>query len=219
MNEWWEALTAFEKIFWYIAIPFSLILVIQLIMTFVGMGDGDTDVGMESDFADAGMDGAMDIDLDNLDVQTESDFTPFESDPSFNFFTVRNFIAFFTIFGWAGIAAWSEELSKGWTIVVAVVAGLIAMALNGTLFYFLSKMQDQGGGLRIQNALGQIGDIYIPVKGAGGSVGKIQVAIQGSVREMQAITKDEADLPTGTVVKVVGVVSNSILVVEKLNKQ
>ncbi|HPE57036.1 MAG TPA: hypothetical protein P5514_07275 [Bacteroidales bacterium] len=218
MNEWWEALTAFEKIFWYIAIPFSLILIIQLIMTFVGMGDGDTDVGVGSDLGDMDLDMDGDIDFDSMDMQTESDFSVSDMDPSFNFFTIRNFIAFFTLFGWGGIAAWTEGASRPWTIVIAVIAGLIAMTLNASLFYFMSKMQDQGGGLKIQNALGQIGDVYLPIKAEGGNVGKIQVAIQGSIREMQAITKDKFDLTTGSVVKVIGVVSNSILVVEKLNK-
>ncbi|MCB0805332.1 MAG: hypothetical protein KDC05_05995 [Bacteroidales bacterium] len=216
MNEWWEALSSFEKIFWFIAIPFSIILIIQLIMTFIGMGDGDTDLNIdEPDISQLDLDGDGTINMDNIDIQTEGEGGFADTDPSFNLFTVRNFIAFFTLFGWGGIAAWNEGLSRPLTILVALLSGFIAMFLNASMFYLLNRLQDSGGGLKIQNALGQIGDVYIPVKANGGNVGRVQIAVQGSIREMMAITRENADLPTGTVIRVVGIVSNSILVVER----
>ncbi len=53
-------------------------------------------------------------------------------------------------------------------------------------------------------------------KSRGGQVGKVQVTIHNSLREMPAITEDDTDRATGTVIKVVGIVSNSILVVQKM---
>jgi len=216
MTTWWEALSSFEQVFWYIAIPFSLILVIQMIMTFAGMGGGDSDIGGgDTDISGIDLEADADVDLSNVSDTTDaSDIT--DIDPSFHFFTVRNFIAFFTMFGWAGIAAWNEGLSKTWTIVVAIVAGLITMGVVTALFYYISKLQDAGGNIKISNALNQIGNVYIPIKADGGNVGKVQITIQNSLREMPAITKGEEDLATGTVVKVVGIVSNSILVVQKM---
>ena len=216
MTAWWEALGSFEQVFWYIAIPFSLILIIQMIMTFAGMGGGDSDIGGgDTDISGIDLEADADVDLSNVSDTTDaSDIT--DIDPSFHFFTVRNFIAFFTMFGWAGIAAWNEGLSKTWTIVVAIAAGLITMGVVTALFYYISKLQDAGGNIRISNALNQIGNVYIPIKADGGNVGKVQITIQNSLRKMPAITKGEEDLATGTVVKVVGIVSNSILVVQKM---
>jgi len=122
------------------------------------------------------------------------------------------------MFGWAGIAALDNGMSKTWTIVIAVAAGIVAVISITALFYFIYKLQDSGGGVRIQNAIGKVGNVYIPIQGNAGSIGKIQVNVQGGLREMQALTKDEEDLKTGTVVKVVGVISNSILVVKKMSK-
>jgi len=220
MNEWWEALSNFEKTFWYVAIPFSVVLIIQMILTFAGMGGEDTDIGGgDTDISGLDLDAEVDIDISDMDASeaagSAGDLS--DMDPSFHFFTIRSFIAFFTLFGWAGIAAIDAGLSKTITIIIAITAGLVAMGLISTLFYFVSKMVDSGGALRIKNALNKVGDVYIPVKANAGNVGKIQITIQGSLREMQAITKKEEDLSTGTVVRVTGIVSNSILVVEKFN--
>lgn len=211
MTQWWETLSVFEKVLWFIAIPFSVILIIQMILTFAGMGGGDSDIG-------TGDVGSPDHDLSGDPSTDSGSDSPghFEGEVSFNFFTIRNFIAFFTLFGWAGIAAYNSGVSIFWTIIIALFAGLVAMTLVSSLFYFLTKLQDTGGGLNIYNAVGQIGNVYIPIKAGGGNVGKIQVTVQGAVREMQALTRSEVDLPTGTVVKVTGIASGNIVVVEKI---
>lgn len=218
MTEWWETLTSFEKIFWYIAVPFSVILLIQLILTFAGMGGSDADVGGgDTDISGLDVDEDIDVDIDT-DGGDSADADMNDVVPTFHFFTIRNFIAFFTMFGWAGIAAIRNGFSVSGTITIAIAAGLVVMLVVSALFYFISKMQDAGGTLKIRNALGKTGEVYIPILGKGKNIGKIQITIQGALREMQAITKGKDDLPTGTVVKVVGALSNSILVVEKLTR-
>lgn len=217
MQAWWESLSTFEQIFWYIAIPFSVILFIQMILTFAGMGGDDADVGGgESDIS--GLDLETDIDMDVDAVDSDGYAALSDGDPSFHFFTIRNFIAFFTMFGWGGIAALDYGLDRTWTIIISIIAGLVAVLIITALFYFISRLQDSGGGINIRFALGKIGNVYLPIKANGGNIGKIQVTVQGGLREMQAITKDMEDLPTGTVVKVVGIASNSILVVKKINQ-
>ena len=218
MTEWWETLTSFEKLFWYIAVPFSVILFIQLILTFAGMGGSDADVGGgDTDISGLDLDEDIDLDMD-ADSGDGADSDMNDITPTFHFFTIRNFIAFFTMFGWAGIAAIRNGFSVSGTIAIAIGAGLVAMLIVSALFYFLSKMQDAGGTLNIRNALGKTGEVYIPILGEGKNLGKIQITVQGTLREMQAITKGEDDLPTGTVVKVTGVMSNNILVVENAAK-
>jgi membrane protein implicated in regulation of membrane protease activity len=218
MTEWWETLTSFEKLFWYIAVPFSVILFIQLILTFAGMGGSDADVGGgDTDISGLDLDEDIDLDMDAGGTDgADSDMS--DVTPAFHFFTIRNFIAFFTMFGWAGIAAIKNGFSVSGTIAIAFGAGLVAMLIVSALFYFLSKMQDSGGTLNIRNALGKTGEVYIPVLGESKNIGKIRITVQGTLREMQAITKGEDDLPTGTVVKVTGVMNDNILKVEKVTK-
>lgn len=203
MQDWWDALTTFEKVFWYIAIPFSVILLIQIILTFMGIGGGASDVG--DGFPD---DTGADMPADHHDLATEHS--------GFSFFTLRNFVAFFTVFGWAGIVANKHEFAPVMVIAFGIVCGLLIMLIISALFYFVSRMVSSGN-IDIRNAVNQIGRVYLPILANAGNVGKIQVTVQDSNREMPAITNGNFNLPTGTVVKVTGVVSGNILVVEKAN--
>jgi len=218
MAAWWDSILVFEKIFWYIAIPFSVILMIQMILTFSGMGGSDADVGGSIPDT-SGLDVQMgtNLDMPAHDITNMPDQHPggFVGEPHFDIFTVRAFIAFFTIFGWAGIAGVRGGLTPIWTILLAVVLGLLAMVIVSALFYFILKLAESGN-FSIINAVGHTGKVYLPVKANSGNIGKIQVEFQSALREMQAVTKGNEDLPTGTVVKVTGIIGNQILVIERI---
>lgn len=204
MQEWFEALTTFEKIFWYIAIPFSLIFIIQLILTFIGLEGGSSDVGGD-------MPG-----LDDLSAGDTMHDTAQGAAHGFSFFTLRNFIAFFTVFGWTGIAAINGGMSKTGTIILAIVIGIAAMFVVSLLFYFIFRMAETGN-VNFRLAIGKTATVYIPVRAARSNIGKVQADFQGGLREMQAVTDGAEDLSTGTTVKITGITGNNILIVEKIN--
>jgi membrane protein implicated in regulation of membrane protease activity len=204
MQTWWDALAAIEKVFWFIAIPFSIIFVIQMILSFAGIGGGATDPGV--DFADAN----TDLNASGHDVSQSND----DAGPGFSFFTIRNFIAFFTVFSWSGLALYNAGVSNGLTIIIAIAIGIIAMLIISSMFYFIMKMADSGN-MSVKNAIGATGKVYIPIKAKQGSIGKVQVTFQGSLREMQAVTDQSYDLPTNTIIKVTAIAGDNILVVEK----
>ena len=53
MSAWWESLTLLGQVFACIAIPATLILVIQTIMSIIGVsGGGDGDVDADGDVPD-----------------------------------------------------------------------------------------------------------------------------------------------------------------------
>lgn len=87
-----------------------------------------------------------------------------------------------------------------------------------TLFYFVSKLNDSGT-LDIKNAIGTIGEVYLTVGGKRSRIGKVSVRIQGSLREMEALTDENDDLSTGTVVSVRDVTSNGILIIDRLTNK
>ncbi len=205
MQSWWDALTAIEKIFWFIAIPFSIVFAIQMVLTFVGLGGGATDPG--SDFPGI----HTDISSNGHDASHSNE----DAGPAFSFFTIRNFIAFFTVFSWSGLAFTHSEYNLTLTILLSVLIGLFAMLLISSLFYFAMKMTSSGN-ISVQNAIGATGKVYIPIKANKSGIGKVQVTFQGSVREMQAITTGTADLPTNTIIRVTAVADENILVVEKI---
>jgi membrane protein implicated in regulation of membrane protease activity len=185
---WWDSLTLMQQIYWCLAVPASLFFAFQLVLTFVG---GDVD-----------LEGGHDFEYDH------------DTGIGVQFFTLKNMVGFFTIFSWTGIAALDAGASEQKSLLVATLAGLAMMALMTTLFYFMSRMSASGT-MRIENALGKTGEVYLPVKANRGGIGKIMLKVQGSLREMEAITDDQEDLATGTVVKVKEIIDQNILNVSK----
>ncbi|MBR9859361.1 hypothetical protein GYB22_01140 [bacterium] len=192
MNEWWTTLDTFEKIFWVIAIPSTLAFLIQLVLTFFGADmDMDADADME------------------VDAEIEADHgIPFQ------FFTLKNLIAFFTVFGWTGIACLDAGLGQGVSVVVAFISGLLMMTVMATIFYYMGKLTDSGS-LNMLNALNTEGEVYLIIPKSRSGFGKVQIKIQGSLRELDAATNDLEDIPTGSIVRVTEVSANNILIVTK----
>ena len=189
--EWLTEVLVFERVYWYLAIPFTVLLIIQLIATFAGLG-GDSD---------------GDVDLDD-----GGDF-----EPGFRIFTVRNFITFFAVFGWSGITFSHSGLGQTATILVSSVIGVLVLLVVSALFYSITRLASSGT-MNIQNAVGVTGEVYLPIPASRNGMGKISITFQGSFREMDAMTDGDKKIPRGAVVKVKGIVSSSILLVEKIQK-
>ncbi|WP_179374882.1 hypothetical protein [Winogradskyella wichelsiae] len=189
MAEWYLNLDFLAQVYWLVAIIGSLIFSIVMVLTFVG-GDAD-EIG--------------DIDSD------------IDADAGFQFISFKNLVAFFTIFGWSGIACMDAGLSKPLTIIISIISGLLMMVIMASLFYFVSKLSDSGT-LKYKNALDAIGEVYLTIGADRASMGKVTVSVQGSMRELDALTDSLTELKSGTIIKVVDVTSNGILIVDRTRK-
>jgi len=186
---------ALEQMYWYIAVIATIILVIVFIMTFFGF-DADAD---------------LDVDMDMPD----SDLS-FDGESGFQFFTFKNFVAFFAVFGWTGLTCLDSHCSTGWTLTVSIIAGIIMMAITTALFFYMYKLEEKGN-LNLKNSIGKIGTVYLPIGAKRSSVGKVHIEVQNTLRELDAITDSETDLPTNSIVKVTDVLNDELLIVEKIN--
>ena len=189
INSWWAAQEWFERIFWLIALPSTLTFLFIMITTFVG---GDVDSDMPDADAEIDMDGGI----------------------GFQFITFKNLVGFFTIFSWVGLACIKSDFSSTTTIIVAFLSGLAMMFVMAGIYYLLSSMVDDGT-LVVKNAVGRLGEVYMNIPPKNEGIGKIQINIQGAMREMDAITNEEEMLTMGTVVKVTEVIDGHILLVTK----
>jgi hypothetical protein len=192
MSEWWDTISAFEKIFWYFAIPFTIVFSIQLILTLIGIEWHNNDLD----------------NVEEVDFNHEADFIS-----GFRLFTLRNFIIFFLGFGWAGIFAVHAGFNQVISILVAFLVGLFLMFTVALMFFLMTKLTESGN-ITLSNSLNAFGRVYLPIPANRSGVGQVQITIQGSVREVEAVTDDEM-LPTGTPVKVLEVINDEILVVKK----
>jgi len=71
-----------------------------------------------------------------------SGFRTNRSRTGFQFVTFKNFVAFFTVFGWTGVSCLENKLSDQLTLIFATIAGLIIMALTSLLFYRMYKLSE-----------------------------------------------------------------------------
>ncbi len=192
MEQWFEALPFFEKIYWAVSLISSAIFVVLMVMTMTG-GDAD-DLG-----------GDVDVEIDG------------DAGIGFQFLSFKNLMGFLTIFGWSGIAAIDGGLSKGLTVAISILCGLLMMTAMAALFYYLSKLQSSGT-LKLKNALGQIGEVYLTIGANRSKIGKVSITVQGTLRELEALTDEPSDLKQSNVVRVKEITANGILIVELLNK-
>lgn len=135
----------------------------------------------------------------------------------FHFFTFKNAVAFFAIFGWVGIAGMAHGYSLTLTIVIAFICGLIMMVIAAALFYYINKL-NASGTLDYHNAIHSTGEVYLEVGKKRSRMGKVQISVQGTLREMEALTDDEKDIKRGALVIVESVTENGVLIVKPLNK-
>ena len=186
ISDWWSAMDIVEKIFWGISVPFSVLFLIQMVMTFLG---GDVD--------DVAADGDADVSGD-----TGIDF---------QFLTLKNLIAFFTIFGWTGIICLNMGFGPGLSTFIATIAGLIMMIIMASIMYFMGKLTEEGT-LNLNNAIGKVGNVYLTIPASRKGMGKVQIQVQG-LQTLDAITDAEKDIKTGAVVEVIEILNDQILVV------
>jgi membrane protein implicated in regulation of membrane protease activity len=199
LNQWWAEIPTLERIFWFLAIPSSVISLLQLILEFVGMS-GDS------------MDADLDMDV-NADIDADiSDGSAHHTGSDLRIFTIRGLIIFFTLFGWAGIAFSRTGLPAFFVIGVSFLIGFAAMVLVAWLFKTLYGLSESGTS-NIANAIGHRGTVYFTIPAGGQSSGQIQITFQGSFHTLDAITYENEDIRTGTNVKVTEVLEDGTLVV------
>ena len=91
------------------------------------------------------------------------------------------------------------------------------MVVMASLFYYINKLSDSGT-LNYKNAIDAVGEVYLTIGSDRSSMGKVSINVQGTVRELDALTDALSDLKSGTIIKVVDVTSNGILIVDRTRK-
>lgn len=147
-------------------------------------------------------------DADDIDADVEV---------GFQFISFKNLVGFFTIFGWSGIACIDSGLSTPLTIIISIISGLLMMVIMAALFFFISKLSDSGT-LNYKNALDAVGEVYLTIGADRSKMGKVSISVQGTLRELDALTDSLSELKTGTIIKVVDITSNGILIVDQTRK-
>lgn len=147
------------------------------------------------------------------------DIDDIESDTGigFQFISFKNLVGFFTIFGWSGVACIDADLPLLLTFLISTFSGLVMMTIMAAMFYFMQKLSDSGT-LKYKNAIDAVGEVYLTIGANRSKMGKVTVRVQGSLRELDALTDAFEPLKSGTIIKVLDVTNNGILIVDRTTK-
>ncbi|MBE6636935.1 MAG: hypothetical protein E7618_03925 [Ruminococcaceae bacterium] len=202
--EWWNALGLASQIFYCIAIPASLILLVQTVMLFLGLDD-DADAADDIDIPDD------DLSLEDADAD---DFDATGGLEGLRIFTVRGIIAFLVVFGWVGVVMDAADATLWLTIPVSALCGFAMMVVLAFLFRAVMRLRNDGNADN-RNAVGTIGQVHLLIPATRGGIGKVHVMLQGAYVERDAVTDESEAIPTGTEVVVIGVSGQTHLIVKR----
>lgn len=181
------ALDVYMQVFWTLALLSSVIFVVQMVMTFMGL-DSDTEMG--SGFDDVEMEGVG------------------------GFFSFRNFVNFLLGYGWGGVLLHDAISNMVWLQVAALGIGFLLVLIFVFILRQVMKLATDKT-FRLEEAVGIVADTYLRIPAAKQGSGKILVSVRGSVHELEAMTEGE-EIPTGSKVRVTKAIGSELVEVERI---
>lgn len=190
-------MSSLERIFAVCAVVGGVLFIIRLVLQFMG-GDFDVDVADGLDGADA------DFDADIGDT-----------DYSFKLISFQGLTAFFAMFGLVGLAMLKQSgFSQAHSVMGGLAAGVATVWVMKKIFEWAMTLQSSGN-IKMKNAIGAEGTVYLTIHA--GDTGKVRINIQNHLKVFNAKCDSDEEIKTGEPVRVVRVMSGSILVVEKID--
>ncbi len=174
------------------AIAGGTILLLRLVTMIIGLDHSDapdtTDITIDHD-------GSLDAHDGNVGMQLLS---------------MQSIAGFFTMFGLVGLGLLQIKAAPIWSLLGALAAGLLTAWVTAVIFYQMQRLQSEGT-MVIQDAVGQVGSVYLTIPEQG--TGVVTVAVRGTQRSLDAMSETGRRIPTGSMVRVTGVTAGKILVV------
>ena len=122
MINWWNGLELTQQIFALIAIPSTVILVLQTVLQLIGIGSDNT---------------PDDIDTDGDGIPDTDASDSLSADDGLSLFTVRGILSMLCITGWLGVALLETSLPDWAAILISVAAGVATLV--GIAFLMKAK--------------------------------------------------------------------------------
>jgi hypothetical protein len=193
----WGSLVLTEQILYCIALPATLVLIIQAVLIVIGAGAEGVEGGFD-------VDGAGDVDY----ASGPRDFGVA------SLFTLQGVSAFFCVFGWVSIFVYRTGFPLIFAVIFAAVLGFATMLAIAKVMIYLTKLAHSGT-LDVKNLLGSVGTVYLKIPPRGTGRGKVTVQTSERLVEFDAISEIEDDIPNNAQIRVIDILGENVLVVEK----
>lgn len=221
MQNWWESLSSILQVLYCIAIPSSLILVLQMILTMAGgHGDGGVDV---SDTSGLDLPGGHDIGDFSCDVcgDVHTDFPAHHAGTTdggnhmdfgtLKLLSLQTIVTFLTAFSWVAIACIGSGFTPLASILIGVAVGLVMMFVVAKIVQMSARLAEDGT-MNMKYAIGETASVYLTIPPKGEGQGKVNVQIQGTLGEFDAVNSGSVAIPTGAQVLITDVVGSTLVV-------
>lgn len=185
---WWNELGLAKQIFYGIGLVSGFLALILALFAIIGIEHHDA-----VDVLDAG-------DLDH---------------GGGGIFSIKPLTGFFLGFGWCGGLALDAGLSLPLALLAALVAGAIVMGVIVMMFRLIISMRSDGT-VRIADAAGAIGTVYITLPPNHAAGGQVTVSFNGRQETYAALSRASRPLPSGEKIRVVSVIDSRTVLVEPL---
>lgn len=211
MNAWWEALSVLQRVLYCIAIPATLILILQTVMVIMGFGDGGSDFN-PSDTSGLDLDLPEDIptaDLPDMDIADGAS----GDIGTLKLFTMQGAVAFLTTFSWVALVGIRGGLPETAAMLVGFACGAVMMYAVAKLLQLTARLAENGT-FRLKSVIGEAAQVYVTVLPSGENGGKVTLKSSSRFAELDAITEGAEAIPTGSMVRIVDV-RGDVVVVER----
>jgi len=209
----------------------TTVLVLQFLMSLVGLGGDALGVDVPHDFGHD-LDGAdHDFAADELHGDVDHDTSTTEHGEAhaqlqhsaashmahgstwlFQVLSLRTVVAALAFFGLSGLAAQSADCTPFNTVLIAAATGIGAMYAVYALLRSMRSLRAEGTA-RIQRAVGLQATVYLHIPAQQKGAGKIQVNLQNRTMEYLATTLGDA-IPSGTAVVVTKIIGSDTVQVQ-----
>ena len=195
MIEWIKNLSVLEHIYFWLGIVSTIFLIVQIVMMCFSSFGGDADLDMDGD-------GVIDGDVD--------------VDSGISIFTIKGITAFFAVGSWSGLltCALASQKLQWLSVIVAVLAGGIAMAVVVVVLNALKKLQCNGA-VQYDKLVGQTATVYVSIPPSRSGRGKITLNAQGKYMEIDALTDGTEKIAVDETVEIIAT-ENECAVVKRV---
>jgi hypothetical protein len=205
--EWWAGLSSIQHALWAIGVFSTVLLILQLGMSFFGL---EHQVDVATDAPDQGA-------ADGSGAQHDTPSDGHHHIPLLRYFTIRDAAAFLTGLGWGGLMLISWGLPE-WLAVIGGLTIGFGFAVVVVLLMALLASLASSGSINLSNAIDRQGEVTLTIPGHGEGFGKMLLSIQGRTIEIEAYTPG-GPISRGTRVRVIRLEGPSMLFVEPVIRQ
>jgi len=171
--------------FLYSALAGGALFLVQLVLSTMGGGDADLDMGGQHHTS---------------------------ADMAFKVLSLQGLTAFFAMFGLVGLALFHESKAGA---AISVLGGLTGGALTTwliSMIFHAAKGLEVSGTVDLERAVGLTGTVYLGI--TSDKPGKLTINVHGRSLTLDAVTEGEP-LPTGIEVRVTRVLGDGSVAVER----